>query len=282
MIRERFLKISRLIEAMRKIHLLLAISALSAGLMVGLVSCGPDRPEAAQEAPNPMFTQLIVEKIEPEKALPGQPFPVEILIRNLGEEPLFDLEVTLDLPEGLRLVSSEPPTEGGVWYFKELPVGSELRIHLRLEGEAGEFPNTVRVRASRPISAQVSGTVALSPIPGLTAYLGDSPGVIPVGGKVTYSLLIRGQGYGKAEGVSVQFELPEGMTLESVEAPIDHALEGRELDFEPFELGAGEEVLIKVVLVAEEAGDAVVRALIAYQGFAHRLVIEEGTVIYGG
>ena len=273
---------------MRRRVVMRGLVALAGGgiLLLLLVGCErtPQVGASAQaESAEPGLPLLVVEKIEPKKALPEQPFPVEIRVKNPREEPLLNVEVVLELPEGLRLVSADPPPQGGlVWSFPNLPGGAEVRIRLQLEGEVGEFPNTVKVKAARLVTAEASGVVALSPIPGLTAHLEDSPGVVPVGGRVTYTLGIRGQGYGKAEEVSVRIELPEGLTVDSVEAPTSHTVEGREIDFEPFELGAGEEVLIKIVLVAEKPGDMVVRALIAYQGFAHRLVLEEGTVAYGG
>lgn len=254
-----------------------------AGLGAILGGCGPNRPDGAQGIRLSDIPAIIVEKHEPTRVLPGQPFPVEVVVRNPGEERLVDVEVTLELPAELQVVRSEPPALGGlVWRFAELLPGDAVHILLEVEGPAGEFPNVVRVKASRPVSAEASGLVAISPIPGLTASLSDSPGVIPVGSTVTYTLRVVGQGYGAARGVSVSIKIPEGMAFEGAEAPVGYAVDGSVLAFEPFVLNAGQEAVIQFLLRAEKAGDMVVQALIGYEGFSHRLIVEEGTVVYGG
>lgn len=253
-----------------------------------LAGCGPAERSAhnpAREVPLTAVPELLVEKIEPPTALPGQPFQAEIRILNRGTEVLTGVEARLELAPGLQLLDADPrphTADMPTWQLGDLAPGEEIYIKLTLRGEAGEFRNTVEVRASKPVSVQATGLVALAPIPGITASLMDSPGVAPVGERVTYTLVLQGQGYGEARDVAVEVEIPEGMGLEAVEAPFSHSVDGNTISFEPFPLGEGEEVSIRFVLVAEEAGDMVVRTLVGYKGFAHRIVIEEGTVIYGG
>jgi uncharacterized repeat protein (TIGR01451 family) len=227
-----------------------------------------------------------VEKIEPSTALPGQPFPAEIRIMNQSDESLFDVTVLLVVPTGLEVmdVSPEPSTvttEGYEWGFKSLEPKEGFTIQLVLRGQAGELQNKVIVQGNRRVEAEAMGLVTLSPISGLTASITDDPGVAKVGEPITYLIALVGQGSGEAKEVTVEVQIPSGMRL-ATEVPPEATLEGRALRFAPFSLGAGEIRELRVSLIAEEAGDWVVRAVVGYQGFQHRIVVEEGTRTYGG
>lgn len=281
---ERFCRPTSLSIVMRRLSWkeIIAILILGALVLSGCFS-RPGAPLAQNPSISGGLAELVVEKLGPVVALPNQPFPAELRIKNLGRETLIDVEVVLDLPAGLEVVNAVPSVTGPglFWRFDRLGPGEILHIRLTMRGPAGEFPNAVRVRAAKLVTAEATGVVVLSAISGITAFLTDEPGVVPVGAPVTYILVLKGQGYGKVQGVTVEIKIPEGMRLKAVEALVKHALDGDTLSFEPFFLAAGDEACLTFTLVAEQTGDMVVRAVVGYQGFQHRLVLEEGTVVYG-
>lgn len=263
------------------------LAALGAGALLFLISCNQAIGPTASQPPAPSTPSgLVVEKIEPRTALPGQNFQAEIRITNYYPEAIQALTVSLDLSAGLEFLGAEPlPSEVGqgraFWRFPSLGAGETLRINLSLRGGAGNFQNRVVVEAVRPVRAEASQILSISAIPGLTASLVDEPGVAPVGSEITYLLTIVGQGLGKAEEIDVSVRLPSGMDLVRVEAPLPHVLEEGSLRFGVFSLSPGERMELKFVLLAKEAGDKVVRATLGYRGFQYRVILEEPTTVYG-
>lgn len=265
--------------------------------LIGLVVLGALLAGCTQRAPKTGLPQaavlpghnphgLIVEKIEPATALPGQPFPGEIRVTNQNDEPLFDIKVVLLVPTGLEVLEASPKpsevtAEGFEWRLGSLGPKESFVIQLLLKGEAGELQNKVIVQGSRRVNAEATGLVTLSPISGLTASITDSPGVAKVGEPVVYTVTLAGQGHGPAAEVTVEIQIPVGMRL-ATELPPQATLDGRVLRFAPFSLDAGEVRELRVQLIPEEAGDWVVRAVVGYQDFQHRIVLEEGTKVYDG
>jgi len=265
----------------------LVLGILGAGGLLLLTSCSQKMEALVPGTSRPSNPSgLVVEKIEPRVALPGQAFRAEIRITNHYPEAVEELTVSLDLPKELELLGAEPsPSELGgsraLWRFSSLASGETARISLSLRGPAGDFPNRVVVEAVRPVRAEASQILSISAIPGLTASIADEPGVAPVGSEITYVLTLLGQGMGRAEEIEVSVRLPTGMELARVEALVSYSLEGENLRFAAFSLNPGETMELKFVLLAKEAGDKVVRATVGYRGFQHRVILEEPTTVYG-
>jgi uncharacterized repeat protein (TIGR01451 family) len=164
---------------------------------------------------------LSVEVIAPEAIAPGQPLPYEIVVRNPGSTAATAVRVEQVLPEGTRLVSSEPKAQSQAdrlaWSLGTVEAGGER--HLKAELQPGENqdlpPPTVsfapvaahRTRASRPpFDVAVTGPDRAQP-----------------GEKLRFQIQIANNGGTPIEHVLVRDLLPEGLqsTLGSfVEADI--------------------------------------------------------------
>lgn len=111
-------------------------------------------PTNPTEIPIPSAT-LSVDVVGPDRLMLGQPLIHEIVIRNRGARPLAEIHIEEPLPEGVRVLNTEPPAVPRenrlTWDLRNLEAGGQRRLKVELN------PGRAEVLELRPYVTFVSG-----------------------------------------------------------------------------------------------------------------------------
>jgi uncharacterized repeat protein (TIGR01451 family) len=171
---------------------------------------------AAPAADSPNSSQdlsIHVEKIGPSAINVGQPLHYDIVVKNVGPVPLFQVRVEESIPAGARFVRAEPQPDFGdqklIWNLGHLDAGGERRFHVELQpmsemdlqaGATVSFATTawLRTRVTRP----------------RLTIIKTGPETALVGDPVVFQIQITNTGTGPATSVVLHDELPPGLVHE--------------------------------------------------------------------
>jgi uncharacterized repeat protein (TIGR01451 family) len=96
----------------------------------------------------PLGTTLSVEVLGPDRLQEGQPLTEEIVLHNVGVRPLAEIHLEQPLPDGVRVVRTDPPAvmrdKRLTWDLRHLEAGGERRLKIELN------PGTLRELDLRP------------------------------------------------------------------------------------------------------------------------------------
>jgi uncharacterized repeat protein (TIGR01451 family) len=178
-------------------------------------------PVLAPPEPTPPAKKLIVatptaapsvtvEKRCPDTITAGQPLAYDILIRNVGQSPVFYVRVEDELPTGSRYIASEPTAEiigeRMVWNVGQLDANAERKIHIELQPSVeGELRGTaiVSFTAAASMRTQVVRPKLMVALSGPEQSL--------VGDLVTMQIQVANPGTGPANNVLLRVKLPMGL-----------------------------------------------------------------------
>lgn len=204
---------------------------------------GPGRPgDRNLEGPQSPSVTLI--KTAPAEIQVGMECTFEILIHNAGQIPAEEVEVLDVVPQGTKLVGTEPAAQLNaqgdlLWQLGALKAGEERKLLVKLlpvaEGDIGSIA-TVRFQAQA--SAR---TIATRPQLKLEM---KAPPTVMIGEEIPVSITLSNPGSGAATGVMLMEDIPAGMKHPA----------GPSLEFEVGTLAPGETRTLDLVLTAEQAG----------------------------
>jgi uncharacterized repeat protein (TIGR01451 family) len=208
-----------------------------------------DQPSPAFRPAAPVGAQtptVYLEKIGPPTVAAGKSFAYEIVARNTGTVPVFNVLVEDEIPAGARFVSADPKPEAHgerlAWNLGSLDVGGERRIKVELQavGE-GELTAgaTVTFSASSSLRTQI-----IRPKLALTV---TGPEGIQVGDRAEFQIKVANVGTGPAMNVVLHDVLPPGLW---------HS-QGRHIDAELGTLAPGESKIVPLPTTAVKAGPQV-------------------------
>ncbi len=194
----------------------------------------------------------------PAVAATGEDIPLELTVRNTGSGDAKDILVNSTLPAGLMTDSGDQTVA--------IPVGTlrsgeskTVRILARAS-KAGEY------KASAEASMRHGATIAspertvLVQEPNLALTVAG-PSKAFIGRPSRWTLTLANTGGGDAKDVTVEHEVPDGMTF--VNASMTPDVSGSNLSWNVGDVSAGASKTIEMYLQAEEAGAAEVRARVA-------------------
>ena len=203
---------------------------------------------------------IAVEKFAPEEVQVGKPATFEIVVKNVGKVPAYDVTVQDVVPAGTRFQQATPQasqTQGGglVWKLGVIQPGQEQVIELQLvpekEGEIGSVAQVTfqSKAASKSIVTQPRLEIAH-----------DAPPQVHAGDVALVRLTITNSGTGAASNLVLASDVPEGFTHEA----------GSSLETKVNPLRPGESTQISLNMKAIKAGHY-------QQGFS--LEEEDGKVV---
>src|SRR5690606_20739753 len=185
-------------------------------------------------------------KFAPAEIQVGKTAKFVIKLRNVGQRPADDVQVTDEIPQGTQLVGTSPQadTAGGVitWSLGSLSPGEERSLEIELMPvEEGEIGSVAKVTFASHASVKTRCTR-----PQLAVRLTSPPEVL-VGRQQPITIELHNPGTGDATGV---------MLLENVPDNVSHQA-GPSLEFEVGTLRAGETRRMELMLTAEKPGHVV-------------------------
>lgn len=206
---------------------------------------GTGRP-GEQALEGPQRPALVLQKFAPAEIQVGKTAKFVIKLRNVGQRPADDVQVTDEIPQGTQLVGTSPQADsaGGVitWSLGSLSPGEERSLEIELMPvEEGEIGSVAKVTFASHASVKTRCTR-----PQLAVRLTSPPEVL-VGRQQPITIELHNPGTGDATGV---------MLLENVPENVSHQA-GPSLEFEVGTLRAGETRRMELMLTAEKPGHVV-------------------------
>jgi uncharacterized repeat protein (TIGR01451 family) len=218
----------------------------------------PQRADARDDPPTrepAAAPELTIEKIAPPQALLGRPMVYEIVVRNVGAIPAYQVVVEDTIPRNARLDGTIPQAQLKenklIWKLGNLPAGAEKKIAVRIipqaEGTLGSVATVNFSAEPRPAAQAAAPQLKFDVL---------APRQAIVGTPVEFKFRVKNLGRVPASGVVIRDVLP---------AALRHP-DGDDLEFEIGQLPAGKEREVPLTLTAAQAGPAVNRVVVTADG----------------
>lgn len=189
---------------------------------------------------------LTIEKVVPPEMQVGKTAQFEIRIQNNGRATARDLQVVDQVPQGTRLVNTEPRADLGergelVWNLAALDPGATAIVRVELVPLAeGSIGSVARVRFGADVSARTTVTK-----PQIKVEVAGPENVM-LGEEAVLAITVSNPGSGEATGVILEADVP---------ANLKHPA-GTELEFEVGTLKPNESRRLELSFTAAKAGPA--------------------------
>lgn len=187
---------------------------------------------------------ISVEKLAPAEIQVGRPAIFEIRVRNAGQSMARQVLLSDFVPQGTKLISSEPQFTRGpegslLWQLGDMQPGDEKLVKLELmpmaEGEIGSVAQVT--------FAAMATSRSLCTKPQLVIQH-TAPQQVLIGESMTLAITVTNPGTGAAVGVVVEEDVPAGLSH----------LAGSELEYEIGTLRPGESKRLELSVKAEKPG----------------------------
>ncbi len=195
----------------------------------------------------PQSPQLTIQKKAPKEIQVGKPATFSVLVRNVGQVPACDVEISDQVPRGTRLLETRPQAKRGtrgelVWSLGTIRPGEESVVEMSLMPTAeGEIGSVATVHFAADAAARC---VATRP---QLAVETTVPSKVMIGEQVMLSIVVSNPGTGVATGVVLEERIPPGLRHPA----------GSELEYTVGDLKPGESRKLDLPLVADKAGPVV-------------------------
>jgi uncharacterized repeat protein (TIGR01451 family) len=189
---------------------------------------------------------LTIEKVVPPEMQVGKTAQFEIRIQNTGRATARDLQVIDQVPQGTRLVNTEPRADLGergdlVWNLAALDPGATAIVRVELVPLAeGSIGSVARVRFGADVSARTTVTK-----PQIKIEVAGPENVM-VGEEAVLAITVSNPGSGEATGVILEADVPTNLKHPA----------GTELEFDVGTLKPNESRRLELSFTAAKAGPA--------------------------
>ncbi|MBA4017939.1 MAG: hypothetical protein C0483_12245 [Pirellula sp.] len=204
---------------------------------------------------------LEVSVAAPKMLFAGVPGTYEIRVRNTGDDQARNVRVSVDLPQGAKLIQAGPTSrneaDGALaWSLERLSAGAEQLYTVRCAlGQGGTQQLTATAAADGDLRKSAHAVTTVQAVADLVLDVVDTPGPIAVGQPITYEIHVRNRGMKSAEGIDVVAFFSEGIEPEKVEGH-GHELQPGMVVFKTLpSVGASQERLLKITARATTAGN---------------------------
>jgi hypothetical protein len=264
----------------------LVVTAAQAGVLELKCSAAAEGGLTAQTA-----SRIQVRKAElaltlegPSHKFAGTEAVYPLTITNQGTAGAENVEMTLHLPAGARYLGGiEGSTAGPTavrWKLAKLAAGMsrtyDLRLMLTTPGA-----HAVRVQAQAACGgAEASVQTEVEAVADLKLVVNDPTGPLAVDRPAVYEVQVVNRGTQAAHQVRIVMQFSEGVEPEAFEGCQARIVPGQVLCQPLPELGAGEQVTLRIKAKAQQAGAHRFRVEVTSPDFGGRLVTEGTTRFY--
>jgi uncharacterized repeat protein (TIGR01451 family) len=211
-----------------------------------------------------------------------------VAITNPGTAPAQRVELTAQLPPGLKFVSANNAghyvqAEHAVhWQLDELPVQETGTLKLvTMPVEPGEHKLLVSASADKGVSAEREQSVLIEGIAAIMFEVVDVNDPVEKGGETTYEIRVVNQGSKAATNVQLVLNLPTGMRPVAAEGPTHHAMGTNQIVFEGLSrLAPKADTTYRVRVQCLQPGDLRMQAQLMTNEIREPVTKEESTRVY--
>ncbi len=218
----------------------------------------------------------------------GAPAVYHLQVTNPGNAPAKNVQLTVQLPEGLDQIVATP--EGRLsfdrrkleWQFSEIAAGASQELSFRCQYRAAGLARiSAKAAADTDLVATDSISTQVEAVADLTLSVVDPAGPVPVGEEALYEIRIHNRGAKTATQVEVVAYFSHGIEPVAAEGAL-HRIGPGQVVFNPIAaIAPGQTQVLKVKAKAERAGNHIFRAEVHCRSASVRLV-SEGTTRYFG
>jgi uncharacterized repeat protein (TIGR01451 family) len=198
-----------------------------------------DQDEAAIDV-DPLVDVSLAKEVATAPTYLGDTATFLLTVRNDGPSPATGVEVTDQLPTGLRFVEASTDAydaESGVWTVGTIEPGGSRQLEITVVVERLSATNRAEVTAtveedvdSQPAENPFDGSnpadqddedaapIAVAPLVDLSLTKSSSPAQVDQLDDATFTITVRNDGPSDATGVEVTDQLPEGVTFLAADA----------------------------------------------------------------
>ncbi len=210
-------------------------------------------------------------------------------VTNTGSVATDNVRVMHKVPEGFKFVSAaqgaqfDEATRLLNWFVGHLDQGQTATTEVTFAcSELGSFTHFVRATSEHGTISDAQTETKVEGTPSLAMDIRDFEDPVEVGTETEYEIRVKNEGSAAAHNVNVSCELPAGLSVVSVKAPVSFAAERDLVVFQPLaQLKPGESVSIRMHVKASGAGNLRLRARLSSESIEEPLIEEELTKFYG-
>lgn len=194
-------------------------------------------------APSVQAPCVLIEKRGPETAYLGQPLQYEIIVRNPGPSPAYNVRVEEELPPPVKFVGSEPQSENTngrpTWSLGNMEPNSERRIRLQVQP-----PGEGELRTCATVTFSGTASLRTQVVQPRVAIAVRSPEQVSAGETVPIQIQLSNSGAVAVSNLVVRGRLSDGL---------QHP-QGSQIEAEIGTLAAGETRSITLTATAIRGG----------------------------
>ena len=285
--------------------------AAGAGAEVCVVTCTADGNPAEQARAEVALVEplLTVAPTGPDKCMVNARPKFTIELANPGTAATDPVTLWAVVPEGFEFVEAgdggqfQAESRAVGWRLPALPAAGSRTISLTLKAvapasgtlsviaRAGAEPPAAdgavvtaghRPPAGKPLEVRVDSPLSAEGVPALRFQVLDMEDPVEVGKDAVYEIRVMNQGTGPCTGVNLAIELADATTATGAEGPTTGRVSGGQIAFDAIErLSVKEEVVFKVRVRGDRAGDSRFRARVSCDQIRTPVVKEESTGFVG-
>jgi len=211
-----------------------------------------------------------------------------LTVTNDGTLTNNNINVSQTVAEGFKFVSADhngkfdASAKSVQWFIGRLEPGESTHVSCELNSlQIGEFAHQIHVTSDSGVQSDARIETRVDGIASLTMELVDLDDPVETGSETAYEIRIKNDGSKAAASVSVACELPAGMELLNVKAPVEKILEGRILSFNTIEqIAPGSQVTIRIHTKVIRDGNHRLKVRMTGGGLQEATQLEEVTRAY--
>ncbi|HZN33532.1 MAG TPA: CARDB domain-containing protein [Pirellulaceae bacterium] len=232
--------------------------------------------------------KVVVRKAELNVAVQGPPLKFAgteatyvVTVANTGTAPAENVNLSLALPAGAKFlggIDGASPAGGGLrWKIASLAAGTERTYEVRTQlASAGLNRLSVQAQSAAAGAVSAQAETQVEAVSELKLVVNDPSGPLPLGEQAVYEIQVMNRGSQAAQKVKIIMQFSDGVEPVAFDGCDARLVPGQVLCQPLVQLGAGEQVTLRVRAKGQRAGTHQFRVEVTSNDAGTRLV-SEGT-----
>lgn len=230
--------------------------------------------------------ELGVQILGPSQNYLGREGIYSIQLDNASELPISDVDVTMRVPEGLKVTTISQQAKVDhvagtlTWQFPDVGGNQKHMIQFKADAiKTGNHAFDVMVTSKEIGSKQLALVTSVQGRADLSLRLSDGGAPVGIGSKSEFTIEVSNHGSTDANQVNVVIQLPEAlMAVTQEDYTIDAS--GSLIQFNTIDIAPGKTKTLKFKIVAVSEGEHIVRGTVSIEGSAQTISSENSIFVF--